>query len=115
MSKYERWTEEEAKQSTIKAFIAAVIVTLGMFSVLVYGLAYLSSAEKVSADVYGAKHLQGRITTIEGRVTAMEDEYKEHRHVYSTGKPAERQYLEDINTLEEWVSPARKTKRGTAR
>ena len=79
-SPYISITEEQERQGTIKCFIAAIIVTLGMFSVLIYGMAWISAVEKENTAFYGAKHL-------ERRITAMEDEYKEHRHVYSTGKP----------------------------
>ena len=75
-SPYISITEEKARQDTIQGIIFAVIVVFGMLSVLIYGLASLSSTEKVSAEIYGAKHLEGRITALEG-----------HTHVYSTGKP----------------------------
>lgn len=72
--------EEKAKQDTIQGIIFATIVVFGMLSVLIYGMALLSSTKKVSEDVYGAKHL-------ENRIELLESEYREHTHVYSTGKP----------------------------
>ena len=67
--------EEKAKQDTIHGIIFAVIVVFGMLSVLIYGLASLSSTEKVSAEIYGARHLKDRIELLES-------EYREHTHRY---------------------------------
>ena len=80
MSYRESFEEEKMRNETMKCAMLAGVVVVGALSLLIYGMAQLSSAEKVSADVYGAKHL-------EGRIMALEVEYKEHRHVYATGKP----------------------------
>ncbi len=72
--------EEQERQQTIQCVIFAVIFVIGAFCALIYGFAWLLTTEKISEEVYGAKHLENRITVLEG-------EYKEHRHVYSTGKP----------------------------
>ena len=71
---------EVAKQETIKCGIVAACVVLGGLCLLIYGFAWLSSTEKVSAKIYGAKHL-------EDRIELLESEYREHTHRYSTGKP----------------------------
>ena len=72
-------TEEQERQETSNCFIAAVIVVSGMLSILIYGMAWVSSAEKVSAEIYGAKHL-------ENRIELLENEYREHTHRYHDGK-----------------------------
>ena len=80
MSYRESFEEEKMRNETMKCAMLAVAVVVGALSLLIYGMAQLSSTEKVSAEIYGAKHL-------EGRIKALEVEYKKHRHVYSTGKP----------------------------
>ncbi len=92
MSHYERWNEEEAKQGTLKCFIAAVIVTLGMLCLLIFGLAWMSTAEKVSAEIYGAKYMENQIKSLEDWRTGFsveygmkQVEYENHTHRYHDG------------------------------
>ena len=77
MSYRESFEEKKMRNETMKCAMLAVAVVVGALSLLIYGMAWLSSAEKVSAEIYGAKHLEGRIKWLE----------KEHVHIYSTGKP----------------------------
>ena len=50
----------------------AVVFVFAWFCLMFYGIAYLSTAEKISADVYGAKYLKNRIKTLEDRPVLME-------------------------------------------
>lgn len=81
-SPYISITEERERQGTIKCAIAAIIVTLGMFSVLIYGMAWLSAVEKENTAFYGAKNLLNHITIIENQIIELQSEYKNHTHRY---------------------------------
>ena len=80
MSYRESFEEEKMRNETMKCAMLAVAVVVGALSLLIYSMACLSTAEKISEDVYWAKHL-------ENRIELLESEYREHTHVYSTGKP----------------------------
>ena len=92
-SPYVSITEEKAKQDTIQGIIFAVIMTFGMLSVLVYGLAWMSSVEKENTAFYGAKHLEKRVKWLETWSNAMvvysgqkQVEYENHTHRYYDGR-----------------------------
>ena len=69
-------------KGNIQSAMWAVVVTLGMPCLMLFGFAWLSTAEKISADIYGARHLESRITVLENRPVLL----MEHTHRYSDGK-----------------------------
>ncbi len=73
MSHYECRSDEEAKQSTIKCFIAAIIVVSGGLCTLIYGLAWFSNAEKENKAFYIAENLKDRIINIEDEITNLNE------------------------------------------
>jgi len=64
----------------------AVVVTLGMLCFMLFGFAWMSTAEKISADVYRAKYLEGRIKALESKTPTLENHSMEHVHRYFDGK-----------------------------
>ena len=57
MSLHQILKDPECK-GNIQCTMWAVVFVFGWLCVLVYGCVWMSTAEKISADVYGAKNLQ---------------------------------------------------------
>ena len=58
-------------RGNIHCVLGGIIITTAMICVPIYGIAWMSTAEKISADVYGARHLENRITALENRPVLM--------------------------------------------
>lgn len=79
-------------KSNIQCTIFACIVVIGGLCLLIYGLAWLSTAEKENAVFYGTEHLEERVKWLEDWSRAMvvdggerRVEYLMHTHQYSDG------------------------------
>ena len=75
MSYHETFEAEQSQMQMFFCVIFAGVFVVGALCALIYGFAWLSTAEKISEDVYGVKHL-------ENRITVLEDGYREHTHRY---------------------------------
>ncbi len=80
-------------KGNIQCFVAAFVLVIGGLCTFLYGIAYLSTTEKVSADIHGAKHLEGRIEKLEilaweiaARTEKNKADFMLHSHRYSDGK-----------------------------
>ena len=79
-------------RGNIQCAMWGIVITTAMLCVPIYGIAWMSTAEKISADVYGAKHLENRIETLENfqnqmmvRIEKNHIEFEVHTHRYSDG------------------------------
>ena len=76
--------ESPIEKQDYKCFVGAFVLVIGSICAMLFGFAWLSTAEKVSADIYGAKHLE--IEWAQKQV-----EYDNHVHPETnkgfTGKP----------------------------
>ena len=77
MSYYENVELEKARQETVVSWIWAFVLVVGAICAMLFGCAWFSTAETISADVYGAKHLEGRITALENCPVLMEHVHPE--------------------------------------
>jgi len=78
-------SEEQERQETIKCAIWAFVIVVSGLSFFTYGIAWLSTAEKISADIYGAKHLEGRIMALENRPALIEHVHPETNKGFTGG------------------------------
>ena len=60
--------ESPIEKQDYKCFVGAFVLVIGSICAMLFGLAWLSTAEKISADVYGARRLESRITALESHV-----------------------------------------------
>ena len=78
-------------KGNIQCAMWAVVVTLGMLCLMLFGIAWMSTAEKINADVYGAKNSEnktsiGREGQLEDRIIILENQLMGHVHRYFDGK-----------------------------
>ena len=76
-------------RGNIQCAMWGIVITTAMLCVPIYGIAWMSTAEKISADVYGARRLENRIEVLENRPALMEHVHPETNKKF-TGRPIEK-------------------------
>lgn len=79
--------DEEAKQSTVKCFIAAFVIVIGGLCLLVYGLALFQHEDITKKYIYNCRDMAKRIETLENATLQIQKIFLNHTHNYSTGLP----------------------------
>ena len=81
--------ESPIEKQDYKCFVGAFVLVIGSICAMLFGLAWLSTAEKISADVYRARRLENRIEVLENRPALMEHVHPETNKKF-TGRPIEK-------------------------
>lgn len=77
-------------KGNIQCLIWGICTVFIWLSVMLYGLAWLSTVEKENTAFYGAKHLENRIDALEAKehiIVCEIEKFRNHKHNYSTGLP----------------------------
>ncbi|KKU46089.1 MAG: hypothetical protein UX65_C0010G0020 [Parcubacteria group bacterium GW2011_GWB1_46_8] len=77
--------ESPIEKQDYKCFVGAFVLVIGSICAMLFGFAWLSTAERISADVFWAAHLEGRITALENRPILIEHIHPETNKGF-TGK-----------------------------
>ena len=75
MSYHETFEAEQSQMQMFFCVIFAGVFVVGALCALIYGFSWLASTEKVSTEIYGARHIKEQIESLE-------NEYREHTHRY---------------------------------